>query len=132
MVVAATLVLLATGQLLSRSPLVIGLQVLALAVMAWARLSLAGAFAVTAEPRGEALVEVGPYRWVRHPQFAGALLLIGSAVLSHISWLSLGTGLAVAGLVAVRIACEERLLRARFADYAAYAARTRRLVPLIL
>jgi protein-S-isoprenylcysteine O-methyltransferase Ste14 len=94
--------------------------------------SAAGAFAVTAAPRGEAVLTRGPYRWVRHPQYAAALLLIWAGVLSHLSVLSVVLGLVVAATAAVRIVCEERLLRERFPDYAAYAARTRRLVPFVV
>jgi protein-S-isoprenylcysteine O-methyltransferase Ste14 len=94
--------------------------------------SAAGAFAVTAAPRGEAVLTRGPYRWVRHPQYAAALLLIWVGVLSHLSVLSVVAGLVVAATAAVRIVCEERLFRERFPDYAAYAARTRRLVPFVV
>lgn len=128
----AILVLLMAGQLVSPAPLVVGLQLLALVVAVWARRSLAGAFAVTAEPRGEAIVEVGPYRWVRHPQYAAALLLIWAGALSHLSLLSAVTGVVVTVVAAARIVCEERLLRTRFPAYAAYADRTKRLVPFVI
>ncbi len=127
----AIVVLLCAGQFVSRSPMVIALQVAAIAVAVWARRSLAGAFAVTAEPRGDAVVEVGPYRWVRNPQFAAALLLVWAAVVSHLAVLSLLVGLVVTAVAAVRIVCEERLLRARFPAYADYARRTRRLIPFV-
>jgi protein-S-isoprenylcysteine O-methyltransferase Ste14 len=132
-VVAAIALLLVAGELLSPSPVVIAAQVLALLLAVWARRTFAaGAFALIAAPRGEAVLATGPYRWVRHPQYAAALLLIWAGVLSHVSVLSVVTGVVVAALAAVRIVCEERLLRERFPDYAAYAARTRRLVPFVV
>ena len=132
-VVAAIVVLLVAGGLLSPSPVVIGVQVLAVVLAVWARRSFAaGAFAVTAAPRGEAVLTAGPYRWVRHPQYAAALLLIWAGVLSHLSVLSVVTGLVVVAVVAVRIVCEERLLRERFPDYGEHARRTKRVVPFVI
>jgi protein-S-isoprenylcysteine O-methyltransferase Ste14 len=132
-VVAAIVLLIVVGAFFSSSPLVIGAQVVAVLVAVWARRTFApGAFAVSAVPRGDALLAAGPYRWVRHPQYAAALLLIWAGVLSHLSVLSVVTGLIVTAVAAVRIVCEERLLRERFADYAGYAARTRRLVPFVI
>ena len=132
-VVVAIALLVAAGAFFSASPVVIVAQVLAVLVAVWARRSFAaGAFSVTAAPRGDGVMVTGPYRWVRHPQYAAALLLIWASVLSHVSVLSVATGVAVTVGVGVRIACEERLLRERFPGYAAYAARTRRLVPFVV
>jgi protein-S-isoprenylcysteine O-methyltransferase Ste14 len=132
-VVAAIVVLLVEGELLSLSPMVIAAQALALFVAAWARRTFAaGAYAVTAAPRGDALLATGPYRWVRHPQYAATFLLIWAGVLAHLSVLSVATGVVVVMVGSVRIVCEERLLRERFPGYAAYAARTRRLVPFVI
>jgi protein-S-isoprenylcysteine O-methyltransferase Ste14 len=93
---------------------------------------LQGGDALTAvpHPRDEArLVESGPYRLVRHP-------IYGGLVLAAIGW-----GLVRASLPALAGAAillvffdlkrrrEEAWLRERFPDYAAYARRTRRLIP---
>ncbi|HTT68521.1 MAG TPA: methyltransferase [Gemmatimonadales bacterium] len=132
-VVAAILILLFTGNLLSRSPVVIVLQVAALAVAAWARRSFPPAtFSVTAEPRGGAVIEKGPYRWVRHPQYSAVLILIWAGVLSHLSALSLAVGVVVAVVASLRIVCEERQLVETLPGYADYARRTRRLIPFVI
>lgn len=80
--------------------------------------------------RGHRVVEQGPYAWVRHPGYAGAIL-------AHLVLpLSLGTlwGLAPAVLgcllLAARVVREERTLRSGLAGYSDYASRVRwRLVP---
>ena len=82
--------------------------------------------------RGHRVVDRGPYRFVRHPGYAGA-------VLAHLALpLALGSlwGLAPAALgcagVALRIAGEERTLRGGLTGDAEYAARVRwRLVPRV-
>jgi protein-S-isoprenylcysteine O-methyltransferase Ste14 len=80
--------------------------------------------------RGHRVVDRGPYGFVRHPGYAGA-------VVAHLALpLALGSlwGLVPAALgcagVALRVVGEERTLRAGLAGYAEYAARVRyRLVP---
>jgi protein-S-isoprenylcysteine O-methyltransferase Ste14 len=82
--------------------------------------------------RGQKVVTTGPYAHVRHPMYAGALLMLIGIPLLLGSWYGLAlVPVLVAGLV-VRIVMEERTLRAELAGYTDYAARVRyRLVPLI-
>ena len=89
-----------------------------------------GNFGVFPEPRAHArLVTTGPYAWVRHPMYLAVLLFAGGFVLG---WRGLPQVAAFALLAAVlhaKASREERLLRRRFPEYAAYAARTARIVP---
>jgi protein-S-isoprenylcysteine O-methyltransferase Ste14 len=131
--VAAVITLIATGNFYSPSPLVIACQVAAVAVAAWARSAFApGQFGATPTPRGGAVIRRGPYRWVRHPMYSSALLLVWATVLSHWSALCLVIGLAVVCVAVVRILDEERQLRARYPDYADYARSTKALVPFVV
>jgi protein-S-isoprenylcysteine O-methyltransferase Ste14 len=77
-----------------------------------------------------ALIEGGPYRFVRHPVYAGYLaLLLGSSVASLNVCLLLLWPLSLLGIL-IQAASEEQLLRARFGqDYERYVGRTGRLVP---
>ena len=132
-VVAVLVVLLVAGDLLSWSPVVIAGQLLAVAGMVWARRSFpAATFGVTAAPRGTAVIEKGPYRWVRHPQYAGMLVLVWAGVLAHRSPLSLAAVGVLLVVVALRVPCEERALRERLPGYADYASRTKRLIPFVI
>ena len=80
--------------------------------------------------RGHRLVDQGPYRFVRHPGYAGS---VAAHIVLPIALGSLwGLVPAVLGglLVAVRILGEERTLRDGLPGYAEYTARVRwRLVP---
>lgn len=80
--------------------------------------------------RGHRVISAGPYRWVRHPGYLGAIVFqIGTSLLLG-SWPSLIPGLAACGLYVIRTALEDRFLRRDLPGYADYAARTRfRLVP---
>ncbi len=119
--------------LLSPSPWVIAGQVAGVGLAVWARRSFArGAFRITATPAGPAIMRHGPYRFVRHPQYAGATLVVWSSVLGHWSWVNAAIGTVVLAVVVARIVVEERLLRQRFPDYVAYARSTKRLVPFLV
>jgi protein-S-isoprenylcysteine O-methyltransferase Ste14 len=80
--------------------------------------------------QGHTLVTTGIYRFIRHPSYLGLLLTAVGGALGFRS----GVGLLLAGLMLLvvlsRIRSEEKLLLAQFGDeYAAYRARTSRLIP---
>jgi protein-S-isoprenylcysteine O-methyltransferase Ste14 len=75
------------------------------------------------------LISDGIYRRLRHPIYAGLLLLaIGWSLLTA-SLLAIGLSAAFAVLLDLKARREEIWLRERFAGYAAYASRTSRFVP---
>lgn len=80
---------------------------------------------------GHRLIVEGPYRWVRHPIYAAALLLyLGLGLLSANAAVgAVGTAF-ILFIVAVRTPGEERMLLEAFGEeYRAYRDRTARLVP---
>ncbi len=80
--------------------------------------------------RGHQVVSTGPYGYVRHPMYAGALLFLAGAPLLLGSWWGLVAGTGLVLLIALRAVLEERTLTAELDGYAAYAERVRyRLVP---
>jgi protein-S-isoprenylcysteine O-methyltransferase Ste14 len=132
-VIGALIVLAATGNLVSLSPFAIAAQVLAVGLAVWARRSFpAGAFRVSAGPGGNSVIRRGPYRLIRHPMYAGALLFLWAAVLSHLSLWTGVVGLVTTTIVAIRIGIEERVLRERYTDYDTYAQATKAVVPYLL
>lgn len=95
------------------------------AVVVWAWRTLGRSFTPFPGPaEGGELVTGGPFAHVRHPIYAGAL-----AVFVGIS-LALGPGLLATAALALlwwrKAQLEERLLRARYPQYAEYAGRVRR------
>ncbi|HKW54536.1 MAG TPA: isoprenylcysteine carboxylmethyltransferase family protein [Stellaceae bacterium] len=94
--------------------------------------SYAAAVVKVQKERGQKAVTTGPYRYVRHPLYAGALLYFIGAPLLLGSWLGLTLAPLLIAAIAWRAVMEERLLMAELDGYAAYATRVRwRLVPWI-
>jgi protein-S-isoprenylcysteine O-methyltransferase Ste14 len=90
-------------------------------------LALGRCFGVLPEARG--LVTRGPYRLVRHPVYLGEIaalagLTIAAPALSHLAMFAV---FVFAQLTRMRL--EEAALTEAFPEYAAYAARTSRLLP---
>ncbi len=93
------------------------------AVSLW---TLGRSFAVL--PALRSVVDTGPYRWVRHPAYAGELLMLAACCVASKSWFGGAVMVLALGLVVVRILAEERLLSTDV-RYRAYGKRvTYRLV----
>jgi len=132
-VIVTILYLLISGNLLSLSPRVIAVQLLAVALSIWARRSFqTNQFSIHAEPKEGQLLLRGPYQFIRHPMYAAILLLIWSGILGHVSLVNLVIGIVISGVVANRIVIEEQVLRTCYSDYAEYVHRTKRIIPLII
>jgi protein-S-isoprenylcysteine O-methyltransferase Ste14 len=80
--------------------------------------------------RGQSVCSTGPYRFVRHPGYVGAILQsFGMPFLLGSFW-ALVPGLAAAGLMLVRTYLEDRTLQAELPGYREFARQVRyRLVP---
>jgi hypothetical protein len=87
-------------------------------------------FARIQDDRGHIVVTSGPYGYVRHPMYAGVIVLFLCIPLVLGSWLALLPGAANAVLMVIRARQEDRMLRAELGGYEAYAHRVRyRLLP---
>jgi protein-S-isoprenylcysteine O-methyltransferase Ste14 len=83
---------------------------------------------------GQHIVTGGPYRFVRHPSYAGTILVMaGFGFASGDIW-GLVAALAIIGTaLAIRIRAEERMLTASFgAEYERFAAKRKRVLPALL
>lgn len=105
-----------------------------IALRLWSFHTLGRYFTFTVQTsRDQPVIVAGPYRLIRHPSYAGLLLVITAVGLFIGNWWSLMwlTGTIAAGLV-FRIRVEERALTRTLGDgYRSYAATHKRLVPFI-
>lgn len=84
------------------------------------------------EERGHTVVSTGPYRYVRHPMYAGIVVFMLGTPLLLGSWYGVLLGLVLIVMLARRAVLEERTLRAELHGYAAYMAKVKyRLIPFV-
>jgi len=84
------------------------------------------------EERGQTVISTGPYHYVRHPMYAGGLLLFLGTPLLLGSWYGLLLALIFIPAGAVRAVLEERVLRKELPGYDAYMAQVKyRLIPYV-
>ena len=110
----------------------IGVMLLGLILRHWSIISLGRNFRTTIElEKGQKVIDKGPYRYIRHPSYAGIILFfIGYGIVSK-DWISLGiaVSLPTASLI-YRIQIEEKALaQGMGSDYVAYQKRTKKLLP---
>jgi protein-S-isoprenylcysteine O-methyltransferase Ste14 len=100
-------------------------------LMYWTLTSLGRNLTDTVMTRANAtLVTRGPYRWVRHPFYVTAALLMFCVTLLTANWFIGLSAVIVLTLLALRTPKEEQMLLARFGDsYRQYMATTGRFVP---
>ena len=82
---------------------------------------------------GQVLVEAGPYRYIRHPSYSGALLTLLGFGLALGNWAGLAAALSCMGFAyAYRIPVEEAALTSALGEgYKQYMRRTWSLVPFV-
>lgn len=80
--------------------------------------------------RGHYVITDGPYRWVRHPGYAGAPFLFVGSGLALGSWAATAMGVLFLPMLVLRLLHEDRVLHEQLPGYAAYAERVRyRILP---
>ena len=130
--VGGLLVLLATKSVFSPSFVVIATQVAALLLGIWARITFGRrSYHVAANPTEGGLVTTGPYHFIRHPIYTAVCLFTLPGVFAHWTWSSALLGALVVACALGRIFFEEKLLMARYPEYAQYAATTSRMIPFL-
>lgn len=75
------------------------------------------------------LVETGAYAFVRHPIYSGLILAAFGWALAQASIVAVALAVVLAAYLTVKSAREEAWLSQRYPTYAAYQARTRRIIP---
>jgi protein-S-isoprenylcysteine O-methyltransferase Ste14 len=97
-------------------------------LIAWAGRSLGRNLTPGTEPVANAqLVTGGPYAHLRHPMYAGLVLVLAGYTLAWSNWtLALLIGLMARTFFTAKAAAEERRLQRRFPAYQGYVTHVRR------
>ena len=82
------------------------------------------------DERGHQVISTGPYAFVRHPMYAGAVLYFLGIALLLGSWYAVAIAAVLVALFGLRAVWEENTLIDELPGYAVYAQRVRyRLIP---
>lgn len=82
------------------------------------------------ESRGQQVATGGPYRFVRHPGYAGVILQFLALPIAVGAWAALIPGAVGIAVFVIRTALEDRALHEELPGYVEYAQQTRyRLIP---
>jgi protein-S-isoprenylcysteine O-methyltransferase Ste14 len=113
----------------------IALMVLGIFLRQWSIALLGSFFSVLVSVQdGQTIIRKGPYRYVRHPSYTGAIMIFTGIGLAILSWGSVLVLLLASCIVyGYRIKVEEKALAAKFGEeYRAYIGETKMLIPGVL
>jgi protein-S-isoprenylcysteine O-methyltransferase Ste14 len=130
--IAALVGLFEIGVLFSAQPVGIVLQVIAVALIVWARVTFGRrSFHAAANPTAGGLVTTGPYRYIRHPIYTAACLLGWGSIIVHWSFASVALGVLLLLGGFARMVCEEQLVKQAYPEYLEYSKVTKRMIPYV-
>jgi protein-S-isoprenylcysteine O-methyltransferase Ste14 len=112
----------------------VALMMAGIALRIWANRVLGAYYTRTLRIQtGQRVIREGPYRLIRHPGYAGALLMWLGAILAMRNWITLVViVVSILSVYLYRIATEERMLATALGeDYEAYMASTKRVIPWV-
>ncbi len=92
---------------------------LATGLTVWGMWALRRSFSITVEARK--VVTRGPYRYLRHPVYAGEVLAAAAVTFWRMSWINAAVFIMFAVIQLVRARMEEEKLKRNFPEYEAYA-----------
>ncbi|MGZ7208966.1 MAG: methyltransferase family protein [Methanobacterium sp.] len=113
----------------------ISLMILGILLRQWSIWVLGRFFSgVVGVQENQKVIDRGPYAYVRHPSYTGALMILVGIGLAVQSW---GAAIMLIVLFAIaygyRIYVEEKAMISQFGDeYIQYAKRTKRIIPFIV
>lgn len=82
------------------------------------------------KPKGQC-IQTGIYAFIRHPMYAGLLVLCCTLVIQFFSWPRLFFLMVLLGVFVLKILKEEVLLAKKHPEYAEYQRKTNRLIPFV-
>jgi protein-S-isoprenylcysteine O-methyltransferase Ste14 len=121
------------GVLFTAQPIAIALQLIAVGLMVWARVTFGRrSFHAAANPTTGGLITTGPYRIIRHPIYTAACLFGWGPIVVHLSLVSIALGILLLLGALMRMLCEEQLVKQKYPEYVEYAKVTKRMIPYLL
>jgi len=132
LIVISLVYLVENKYILTENPFVIGIQILSIVFMLWARFNFGWrSFHASANTSKGALITHGVYKFVRHPIYASVLFFFWSILIAYpILEVFLAVIMITIGSL-IRIYLEEKSLFKTYPSYKGYAKHTKRVIPFV-
>lgn len=120
------------NHIISKNPVITGIQLLSFCLMIWARITFKSrSFHLTANPTEGGLVTNGPYRWLRHPIYAAVTYFSWACLVAFPKIEVLAAVLLITVGLFIRMLLEEMELKKVYPEYTEYSKRAKRFIPFI-
>ena len=133
-VMLATLFILLSGPVITPTILYILIQTFGLLLIVWAIISItiSKKHRKHSLPDGYFFIDKGPYEIIRHPVYAGFLLIMISIVEIEFTSLRLVSLLILCGAIMMKIIREEYTMTEDVHEYREYKKKTKAIIPYLL
>ncbi|HKJ45667.1 MAG TPA: methyltransferase, partial [Balneolales bacterium] len=118
--------------LIATNPILIGIQVAAVLLMIWARVTFGiRSFHATASTSEGKLVTNGAYHYWRHPIYTSIIYFVWAGQIQQTSLLSIALALLLTAALVTRMLIEEHYLKQTYLEYTDYMKRAKRIIPFV-
>lgn len=132
--ILATVFIFVSGPLFKLTVLYLLIQIFGLLLIIWAILAIKAGKKHTKHslPEGYFFIAKGPYEIVRHPVYAGFLLIMFSIVEIEFTFFRLIALLVLCAMIMMKIIREEYTMTEEIHEYKEYKKKTKALIPYLL
>lgn len=132
--ILASVVIVVSGSIIPHAIVDLLVQVFGALMIIWALVTaiVEKNHTTTKLPKGYFFIEHGPYEILRHPIYAGYLLIMISIVETQFTFLRLISLLILCGAIWLKIIREEFIMSEDIEGYKEYKKKTKALIPYLL
>jgi protein-S-isoprenylcysteine O-methyltransferase Ste14 len=130
--ILASLFILLSGEIIPSTGVDILVQVFGLLLIIWSLITIRVSKQSNNLPKGYFFLNKGPYEILRHPIYAGYLLIMISMVEVEFSFLRFIALLILCICIMFKIIREEYLMKQEVKEYRDYKIKTKALIPYLL
>jgi protein-S-isoprenylcysteine O-methyltransferase Ste14 len=128
----ASVFILLSGAVVAQVMIYLLVQIFGALLVIWALITLKVHKKKDQLPKGYFFIQTGPYEIIRHPVYAGYLLIMISFVEIEFTFLRLIALIILGASILMKILREEDLMKQKVPEYTEYMKKTKALIPYLL